>query len=225
MAKVIYTYNNQILKSTDNEWYTEAEPPATTLIYSNNTEDTATDVTNTYNINLGNYPFTLFQISQRTNQNLRGGQGDMWLEFNGISGSWPAHSANVWKFRTVTGCRMFQPVRCCQLYIDTNPADWCNDLQSNVDTRSPQDNETLYHYNQSSPSSTTYAVHSLLINNSTGIAKHYINGNYTCSGNLVTGGVFTAIAKVMEARIAYYYKDIYIYGSSNESDLINIITG
>lgn len=27
MAKVIYTYNNQILKSTDNEWYTEPTPP------------------------------------------------------------------------------------------------------------------------------------------------------------------------------------------------------
>jgi len=26
MAKVIYTYNNQILKSTDNEWYTEPGP-------------------------------------------------------------------------------------------------------------------------------------------------------------------------------------------------------
>lgn len=28
MAKVIYTYNNQILKSTDNEWYTEPDPPS-----------------------------------------------------------------------------------------------------------------------------------------------------------------------------------------------------
>lgn len=28
MAKVIYTYNNQILKSTDNEWYTEPGPPS-----------------------------------------------------------------------------------------------------------------------------------------------------------------------------------------------------
>ena len=81
-------------------------------------------------------------------------------------------------------------------------------------------NETVYYYNQSSPNATTYAVHSLLINNSTGIAKHYINGNYTCSGNLIIGSIFTIIDKYTQS-----YKDIYIYGSSNESDLINIITG
>ena len=225
MAKVIYTYNNQILKSTDNEWYTEPYIQPPTLIYSNNTEDTATtsSVTNTYNVNLGNYPFTLFQITLKINK--AGGACDMWIEFNGKTGTWPAHSANIWRFRSHRLWESYQPIRCCQLYTDTNPADWCNDLQSNVTIRSPQDNETCYYYNQSSPSSTTYAVHSLLINNSTGIAKHYIDGNYTCSGNLVTGGVFTAIAKVKESVKSYYYKDVYVYGSSNESDLINIITG
>lgn len=224
MAKVIYTYNNQILKSTNNEWYTGLDIHPPTLIYSNNTEDTTTSsVTNTYNVNLGNYPFTLFQITQKISRDR--GACDMWIEFNGISGTWPAHSANVWRFRSHNNWGSYQPIRCCQLYTDTNPADWCNDLQSNVTIISPQDNETCYYYNQSSPNSTTYAVHSLLINNSTGIAKHYIDGNYTCSGNLVTGGVFTAIAKVKEILMSYYYKDIYIYGSSNESDLINIITG
>lgn len=224
MAKVIYTYNNQILKSTDNEWYTGLDIQPPTLIYSNNTEDTATDGTNTYNINLGNYPFTLFQISQKIPDSSFGAC-DMWIEFNGVTGTWPAHSENVWRFRSHFSWREYQPIRCCQLYTNANPADWCNDLQTNVTRRSPQDNETIYYYNQSSPSSTTYAVHSLLINNSTGIAKHYINGNYTCSGNLVTGGVFTAIAKVRETGYIYYYKDVYVYGSFNESDLINIITG
>jgi len=224
MTKVIYTYNNQILNSTDNEWYTGLDIQPPTLIYSNNTEDTATsNVTNTYNVNLGNYPFTLFQISHKINRD--SGACDMWIEFNGISGTWPAHSAKVWRFRSHNNWREYQPIRCCQLYTDTNPADWCDNLQSNVTRRSPQDSETVYYYNQSTPNSTTYAIHSLLINNSTGIAKHYIDGNYTCSGNLVTGGVFTAIAKVKEILMSYYYKDIYIYGSSNESDLINIITG
>jgi len=226
MAKVIYTYNNQILKSTDNEWYTGLDIQPPTLIYSNNTEDTAIDGTNTYNINLGNYPFTLFQITQKIDQHDQVvGACDMWLEFNGKTGTWPAHSANVWRFRSHFSWGEYQSIRCCQLYTDTNPADWCNDLQSNVTIRSPQDNETCYYYNQSSPSPTTYAVHSLLINNSTGIAKHYIDDNYTCSGNLVTGDAFTAIAKVRERNYSYCYKDIYIYGASNESDLINIITG
>lgn len=199
----------------------EQEP--TTLIYSNTNQDTQANATITYNVSLGNYPYTLFQISQRISTT--SGACDMWIEFNGKTGTWPAHAADIWRFRSHNNWRNYQPIRCCELYTNTNPADWCSNLQSNCTRRSPQDNETCYYYNQSSPSSTTYAVHSLLINNSTGIAKHYIDGNYTCNGNLVTGGVFTAIAKVRELSMYYYYKDIYIYGSSNESDLERIITG
>lgn len=201
----------------------KGEITPTVLLYSNTTEDRNTDITNTYNVNLGNYPFTLFQITQKIPDSSFGAC-DMWIEFNGVTGSWPAHSENVWRFRSHFSWADYQPIRCCQLYTDTNPADWCDDLQSNV-TRKAADNETVYYYNQSSPNSTTYAVHSLLINNSTGIAKHYIDGNYTCSGNLVTGGVFTAIAKVTEVSYIYYYKDLYVYGGSNESDLLSIITG
>ncbi len=193
------------------------------LIYSNNTEDTNANITNTYNVNLGNYPFTLFQISQKIGST--NGACDMWLEFNGKTGTWPAHSADIWRFRSHNRWRAYQPIRCCELYTNTNPIDWCNNTQSNVTRRGNQDSETCYYYNQSSPSSTTYAVHSLLINNTTGVAKHYIDGNYTCDGNLVTGGTFTAIAKVQETGMIYYYKDVYIYGGSNETDLLNIITG
>ena len=199
------------------------EQEKTTLIYSNTSQDTQANATITYNINLGNYPYTLFQISQRISST--SGACDMWLEFNGKTGTWPAHSADIWRFRSHNNWRNYQPIRCCELYTHTNPADWCDNLQANCTRRSPQDSETCYYYNQSSPNSTTYAVHSLLINNSTGIAKHYIDGNYTCNGNLVTGGTFTAIAKVRELSMYYYYKDIYIYGSSNESELERIITG
>lgn len=200
------------------------EQPGTKLIYSNMAEDTSSsNITNTYNVNLGNWAYTLFQITQRISLTI--GACDMWLEFNGVTGTWPAHSPNVWRFRSHNSWRRRQPIRCCALYTNPDPVDWCDNLQSNATRLSPQDGETIYYYNPSSPNSTTYAVHSLLINNSTGIAKHYIDGNYTCNGNLVTGGVFTAISKVCETTMYYYYKDIYIYGSSNESDLVNIITG
>lgn len=199
------------------------EQDKTTLIYSNTNTDTQANATITYNVSLGNYPYILFQISQRISST--SGACDMWIEFNGKTGTWPAHAADIWRFRSHNNWRNYQPIRCCQLYTNTNPADWCDNLQSNVTRRSPQDSETCYYYNQSSPNSTTYAVHSLLINNSTGIAKHYIDGNYTCNGNLVTGGTFTAIAKVRETGMYYYYKDIYIYGSSSESELERIITG
>ena len=195
----------------------------TTLLYSNAAENLQKNDTITYNVSLGNYPYILFQISQRISST--SGACDMWLEFNGKTGEWPAHSANIWRFRSHNSWRRYQPIRCCELYTHANPADWCNNLQSNCTRRSPQDSETCYYYNKSSPNSTTYAVHSLLINISTGIAKHYINGNYTCNGNLVTGGVFTAISKVCETGMYYHYKDIYIYGSSNESELESIITG
>lgn len=199
------------------------EQDKTILIYSNTNQDTQANATITYNISLGNYPYILFQISQRISST--SGACDMWIEFNGKTGTWPAHAADIWRFRSHNNWRNYQPIRCCQLYTNANPADWCDNLQANCTRRSPQDGETCYYYNQSSPNSTTYAVHSLLINNSTGIAKHYINGNYTCNGNLVTGGTFTAIAKVRETGMYYYYKDIYIYGSSNESELERIITG
>lgn len=199
------------------------EQDKTTLIYSNTNTDTQANATITYNVSLGNYPYILFQISQRISST--SGACDMWIEFNGKTGTWPAHAADIWRFRSHNNWRNYQPIRCCQLYTNTNPADWCDNIQSNVTRRSPQDSETCYYYNQSSPNSTTYAVHSLLINNSTGIAKHYIDGNYTCNGNLVTGGTFTAIAKVRETGMYYYYKDIYIYGSSSESELERIITG
>lgn len=199
------------------------EPDKTVLIYSDLNENLDANTTVTYNVNLGNYPYLLFQISQRISST--SGACNMWIEFNGKTGTWPAHAADIWRFRSHNNWRNYQPIRCCELYTHTNPADWCDNLQTNCTRRSPQDSETCYYYNQSSPNSTTYAVHSLLINNTTGIAKHYINGNYTCNGNLVTGGTFTAIAKVRETGMYYYYKDVYIYGATNESDLEHIITG
>lgn len=221
---MLFSTGNKLL-SIGGQLCGRSEPPAPeyVLIYSSSTEDTNANITNTYNVSLGNWQYILFKISQRISST--SGACDMWLEFNGKTGSWPAHSADIWRFRSHNIWRYYQPVRCCELYTNTNPADWCDNLQSNVTRRSPQDNETCYYYNQSSPSSITYAVHSLLINNSTGIAKHYIDGNYTCNGNLVTGGTFTAISKVMETRMYYYYKDIYIYGSNDESLLTPLITG
>jgi len=204
-------------------FYDEPPAPEYVLIYSSSTEDTNANITNTYNVSLGSWQYILFKISQRISST--SGACDMWLEFNGKTDSWPAHSADIWRFRSHNRWRYYQPVRCCELYTNTNPADWCDNLQSNVTRRSPQDSETCYYYNKSTPSSTTYAVHSLLINNSTGIAKHYIDGNYTCNGNLVTGGTFTAISKVCETGMYYYYKDIYIYGSNDESLLTPLITG
>lgn len=195
------------------------------LIYSNNTENTATGADVSYNINLGNSNYTLFQITQKTVEPSSFGACDMWIEFDDMSGSWPAHSEKIWRFRSHYNWSKYQPIRCCQLYTNENPADWCDNLQTNCTRRSPQDNETCYYYNQSSPSATTYAVHSLLINNSTGIAKHFVDGNYTCNGNLVTNGKFNAISKVSEINYYYSFKDIYIYGCDNEEDLLSIIAG
>lgn len=199
------------------------EESPTKLIFSDTSEDTQVggNITNTYNVNLGTYSYILFKITQKIDSKY--GACDMWIEFNGKTGTWPAHAADIWRFRSHNIWRNYQPIRCCQLYTDTDPVDWCNNLQSNVTRRSPQDGETCYYYNQSTPNSTTYAVHSLLINNSTGIAKHYIDGNYTCNGNLITGGVFTAIAKSRETGMNYFYKDIYIYGSESEADLLQYI--
>jgi hypothetical protein len=198
------------------------EESPTRLIFSDTSEDTQTgSITNTYNVSLGTYSYILFKITQKIDS--ASGACDMWIEFNGKTGTWPAHSADIWRFRSHNNWRNYQPIRCCRLYTNTDPVDWCDNLQSNVTRRSPQDGETCYYYNQSTPNSRTYAVHSLLINNNTGIAKHYIDGNYTCNGNLVTGGVFTAISKDRETGMNYFYKDIYIYGSESEADLLQYI--
>lgn len=199
--------------------------PTPTLIYSNLTEDKSSDGTVVYNVSLGNYRYNLVQISERISST--NGACDLWLEFNNVSGTWPAHSANVWRFRSHNIWRYSHPIRCCQLKTDSNPADWCTDLQTDAKTRSPQDNETCYYYKNSSsstvPKSTTYVVHSLLIDNTLGTARHYIDGAYTCYGNLVTNGVFNSVAKVRETGMYYYYKNIYIYGSDDDSGLLNII--
>lgn len=204
------------------------EPDATVLLYSDTTENTSSSsVAYTYNVSLGNYQYTLFQIDEKLSST--SGACDMWIEFNGKTGIWASHASDVWRFRSHNRYRYSHPIRCCVLNTATNPADWCNNLQSDAKTYTPLDSETCYYYKTSStstnPNSTTYVTHSLLIDNSTGIAKHYINGNYTCNGNLVTGNKFTGLAKVRETGMYYYYKNVYIYGSSNITDLERIIAG
>ena len=201
-------------------------PAGPVLIYSDTTENTSTDGTAVYNVSLGNYRYNLLQVKEKITDTA--GACDLWIEFNNISGTWPSHSQYVWRFRSHNRWRYSHPIRCCQLNTDTNPADWCTDLQSDAKTRSPQDNETCYYYKSSLsstvPKSTTYAVQSLLIDNTLGTAKHYIDGAYTCYGNLVTNGIFRSIAKVRETSMYYIYKDLYIYGSDDEQDLLDIIT-
>lgn len=222
---MILKFNNKIVEFNGKLLVKPSVQPGPVLIYSNNTENTDANANISYNIDLGNFNYTLFQITQKTVESSSIGACDMWLEFDDISGSWPAHSEKVWRFRSHYIWDDYQPIRCCQLYTDANPADWCNNLQANVTRISPQDGETCYYYNQYNPLATTYTVHSLLINNSTGIAKHFVAGNYTCNGNLVTNGKFNAISKVREVNYYYSFKDIYIYGCNNEDDLLSIIAG
>lgn len=205
-------------------------PVGPVLIYSDLRENTASsNGTVVHNVQIGNYKYHLVQISEKISST--SGACDLWLQFNNMSGIWPspAHNQYMWRFRSHNSWKYSHPIRCCQLNTQTNPGDWCTDLQADAKTRSPQDNETCYYYKASSsstvPKSTTYVTHSLLVDNTSGTAKHYIDGAYTCYGNLVTNGVFNSVAKVCETRMYYIYKDIYIYGSEDEQDLLDIITG
>jgi hypothetical protein len=58
-----------------------------------------------------------------------------------------------------------------------------------------------------------------------GIASHYINGTFTCKGNLVTGGTLKAIAKVKETGMYYIYKNLYVYGSDNYVSILSKVGG
>lgn len=217
------TYNGKILKKTYNgqpNWVKYKQPMR--LIYSDTSENMASgSVAYTYDIDISGFRYNLFQISERIYT--RSGACDLWLQFNGVTGTWAPHSANAWRFRSHNNWRNYHPIRCCQLKTDPNPVDWCNDFTSAVGTMSPQDNETCYYSLYTTPRSDSYLKHSFIIDNTAGTAKHYAGTNYDCTGNLVTGGMFTGIAKVQETGMYYIYKDIYIYGSNDESELTAII--
>lgn len=226
MAITVYTYNDKVLKNVaTDKWLKKPESHAT-LIYSDTTAyETASGNGIQYNVDFSDYTYTLLQIAIKTGGQGIGNDMNIALEFNNADWDDPNDMNCVWKFQLDSNTRSYQPIR-----IVSGPSaqtqgvtTFTKDPMASVTSRNISGNQlTIW---RSYTGSSDYSVHSLLINTSTNIATHYLNGSISGTGNLVTAGKFNYLAKYFGGSMYLCHKDLYVYGSNTEQDLINIIQG
>lgn len=202
------------------------EPSQATLIYSDTTAyETASGNGIQYAVDFSDYTYALLQIAIKKGGNApMGNDMNIALEFDYADWDSPNDMNCVWKFQLDSNTYSKQPVRLvsgpsAQSQVTT----FTKDPTSSVSSWSYSGNQLTLWYDYTS--SSDYAVHSLLINTSTNTATHYLNGSITGSGNLVTNGKFNYLAKYFSGSLYLCHKDLYVYGSNTEQDLIDVIQG
>ena len=202
------------------------EPSQATLIYSDTTAyETASGNGIQYAVDFSDYTYALLQIAIKKGGNApMGNDMNIALEFASASWDSPGDMDCIWKFQLDSNTGSKQPVRLVSgSSAQTQATTFTKDHSSSVLYRNYSGNQFILWYD--STNNSNYAVHSLLINTSTNTATHYLNGTITGSGNLVTNGKFNYLAKAYSGSLYLCHKDLYVYGSNAEQDLIDIIQG
>lgn len=225
MAITVYTYNDKVLTNSANDKWLKKPESHATLIYSNTTAyETASGEGIEYNVNFSAYTYALLQIAIKKGGTPTANDMNIALEFDYADWNNPNDMNCVWKFQLDSNTGIRQPVRLVSgPSAQTQITTFTKDPSGYVNSRSYSGGQLTLWFSYEVNSD--YAVHSLLINTSTNIATHYLNGEITGTGNLVTAGKFNYLAKYAGGSAYLCHKDLYVYGSNSEQDLINIIQG
>lgn len=175
------------------------------LYYSDLTENSVYNATLTYNVDISQFRYCLVKLDEKAT--VSSGAGGLHLVFNGAS-------RNQWDLR----CHWEWSSRHC--IRQTNSTGFTK-VTSSVGL-STRDGGYAYYWN-TTPDSSTYATLGLVIDRVNNTAKHYINGIYTGYGPLEAGDTFVKLTKNREQSSTYYNKNLYVYGASNEADLIALL--